>query len=616
MLAYDMQSGIYKTDNFIAQETSKDIIVRATKGSAEISQTLTYSISGAVHDVGITSLEMPRQITSGEPLAVAGTVKNFGSAYEKVTLTLSVHPVAVALQQTAAKQIAPITGTATAATAAVVVSSSASTMTEGGASAQIQTLELQPGEERRFGFKAGPLAAGEYEAAVYASVEGDANSANNRASGIVSVVTAQQPLLISDAKLDKVTYTAGDEMRIKARVLFADGTPATPQAGTVVWANIIGYMLTASTAQTQQTIAAVQTQTVVSQQEKTEYIPPLRDVALQYNQDTQAYEGTLKAPSNAGSYSVIISATAKEYRKATAYLPFIVSGSALHDVGIGIEPIRGVQAGSAFEVRGTLTNHGASKESVTVLLRITSMPLCRSEVCPAVVIPIVYETKTTVEIGPNEKRPVAFPVGPLGAGAYFAQLDARSEADQNRNNDFADMKFEVTGAVPSRKIALQKGWNMFSIPIASSGSAAELLKSCEVTSKVWHYGVGIEDTTKRGYVATDYVTPGLGYWVRIASPCTIEVSGGDVDESFLPQLYAGWNQIGALSKPVLFDEVHGDCKIKSGPWRYNAAGKYEKAETLLPGEGYWVKAESACRLGGSPPLPPEGMAVKSIVKAA
>jgi hypothetical protein len=462
-LAYSAESGIYKTDNFIAQETGKSIIVRATKGSAEISQTLAYSISSGMHDAGVTSLEMPRQIALSEPLTVAGTVKNFGSTYEKVTLTLSISPAAVALQQTAVKQIAPISGTATAATASVVVSSSASTITEGGALAQIQTLELQPSEERQFRFKAGPLAAGEYEVSVYASAEGDANSANNRASGIVSVVTAQQPLLISDAKLDRVTYAAGDEMRVKARVLFADGTPATPQAGTVVWANIIGYMATTSTAQTQQAVAAVQTQTVVSQQEKTEYIPPeLRGVALQYNQDTQAYEGTLKAPSSAGSYAIVISATAKEYQKATAYLPFIVSGSALHDVGISIEPIRGVQAGSAFEVRGTLTNYGASKESVTVMLRITGSPLCRSEVCPAVAIPVVYETKTTVEMGPNEKRSIAFPVGPLGAGAYFAQLDSKSEVDQNKNNDFADAKFEVTGAVPSRKIALQKGWNMFS----------------------------------------------------------------------------------------------------------------------------------------------------------
>jgi hypothetical protein len=125
--------------------------------------------------------------------------------------------------------------------------------------------------------------------------------------------------------------------------------------------------------------------------------------------------------------------------------------------------------------------------------------------------------------------------------------------------------------------------------------------------------MGIEDATKRGYVATDYVAPGLGYWVRVTSPCAIEVSGGDVDESFLPQIYAGWNQIGALSKPVRFDEVRGDCAIKSGPWRYNAAAnKYENAETLLPGEGYWVKAESACRLGSSPPLPPEGMSESKV----
>ena len=59
-----------------------------------------------------------------------------------------------------------------------------------------------------------------------------------------------------------------------------------------------------------------------------------------------------------------------------------------------------------------------------------------------------------------------------------------------------------------------------------------------------------------------------------------------------------WNNLGSPYDNIDFGKVSRACRVSSGPWRYNtAARKWEKAEVLKPGEGYFVKIASDCTLG-------------------
>jgi hypothetical protein len=179
------------------------------------------------------------------------------------------------------------------------------------------------------------------------------------------------------------------------------------------------------------------------------------------------------------------------------------------------------------------------------------------------------------------------------------------------------------------------GWNMFSFPVdirsyitatsqtptemtvekAITGKATDIIqipteKQCESPDHVWHYSNGkyidvLNDPN--GFVN------GWGYWVGMKSDCTVKMTGNKITIEDFPNLEVGWNQIGAPSEAVNFFHVIGDCNLVSGPWWFNSASKkFEKAQVLRPGEGYFVKVKDKCKLGTEiPPLPPEELSVVS-----
>lgn len=158
------------------------------------------------------------------------------------------------------------------------------------------------------------------------------------------------------------------------------------------------------------------------------------------------------------------------------------------------------------------------------------------------------------------------------------------------------------------RIDLYDGWNLFSWPVIYEeivrAGATEFHCDGEVASPIWHYENG-------GYIKVNKPSPGEGYWTMFRIPeggkCYYIIrSGKTFDIDAFNELNAGWNLIGAPSEPVKFSDVVGNCKVISGPWKYNPqTKKYELSDYLRPGEGYWVKVAKSCTLGSAlPPLPP------------
>ena len=183
------------------------------------------------------------------------------------------------------------------------------------------------------------------------------------------------------------------------------------------------------------------------------------------------------------------------------------------------------------------------------------------------------------------------------------------------------------------------GWNMFSFPVdihsyltatsqpvsemtvekAITGKIAEAVteaeeipieRRCPSPDHVWHYSNGkYIDVLKD----PNSIVNGWGYWVKMDYDCIVETTGNKITIDDFPELEAGWNQIGAPSEAVNFYSVIGNCNLLSGPWWFNAESKkYEKAQVLRSGEGYFVKVKDRCSLGSEmPPLPPEELSIIS-----
>jgi hypothetical protein len=164
-------------------------------------------------------------------------------------------------------------------------------------------------------------------------------------------------------------------------------------------------------------------------------------------------------------------------------------------------------------------------------------------------------------------------------------------------NTTSDTCYTPSGNI---QINLKPGWNMFSVPVNTNLNVNDIKTQCGTTNPVWHY-----NPSSSLYESATQVQPGYGYWLKVSNNCYIQVSGNNIES--LPELKAGWNQVGALSQSVNFNDVKGNCNVLGGPWKYNPVTlRYELASILDPGYGYWVRVSSNCNLniGGSPPPTP------------
>jgi hypothetical protein len=93
-----------------------------------------------------------------------------------------------------------------------------------------------------------------------------------------------------------------------------------------------------------------------------------------------------------------------------------------------------------------------------------------------------------------------------------------------------------------------------------------------------------------GYVASEVVEPGRGYWVSYAAPTTIIHNGAFVAPDVAVPVRAGWNLIGCPSVLVDVGSLRPDgTTILSGPFDDSSTSVL----TLEPGRAYWIEVDTA-----------------------
>lgn len=146
-------------------------------------------------------------------------------------------------------------------------------------------------------------------------------------------------------------------------------------------------------------------------------------------------------------------------------------------------------------------------------------------------------------------------------------------------------------------IKLFTGWNMVSVPVQNSVSISQFVSKCGALPYAWAYS--------NGYVQATTLSPGMGYWVKAAKNCEVQVSGNKFNGQ--TALSAGWNMVGSPGDEVSIQEYQGNCAVISGPWYYDLVSKtYVQSATFAPGKAYWLKVSAACTLNNlnMPPAAP------------
>ena len=133
-------------------------------------------------------------------------------------------------------------------------------------------------------------------------------------------------------------------------------------------------------------------------------------------------------------------------------------------------------------------------------------------------------------------------------------------------------------------VEVAEKWNLVSLPFALSGVRKDSLFPTAVSQAFSYNG--------SGYVASDYLEAGKGYWMKFSSNQAVSITGAILAYDTI-SVTAGWNLIGSLFYPVAISEIGSVPGGVVTSQFYDYANGYIAADSLLPGKGYWVKVSQA-----------------------
>ncbi|MBI2418270.1 MAG: T9SS type A sorting domain-containing protein [Ignavibacteriales bacterium] len=159
---------------------------------------------------------------------------------------------------------------------------------------------------------------------------------------------------------------------------------------------------------------------------------------------------------------------------------------------------------------------------------------------------------------------------------YYWKVNAKLSAS---NSPWSDT-WNFTVGTNCRDLNLSTSWNLVSVPLNASNMTASVLFPT-ATSPAYAYN--------NGYIQTQQLLNGAGYWLRYDAPTVVSICGEQVTAGTI-NLNAGWNLIGGygndLSVATLSTIPAGI--VNSSYFGYQ--GGYAIASDLGSGKGYWVRA--------------------------
>jgi hypothetical protein len=145
--------------------------------------------------------------------------------------------------------------------------------------------------------------------------------------------------------------------------------------------------------------------------------------------------------------------------------------------------------------------------------------------------------------------------------------------------------------ITTHEEGIAPGWNLISVNVING----TVVYPDEIAGdKLYVYNLTAENYDE---VPLDEIVPGKGYWIATYLPGNIVATGVAMGSYTVP-LDTGWNMVGSLSKPVAIADaivVPDGALVPDSAFRYNTTTRrYDRVDTINPGDGVWLNAREDC----------------------
>ena len=147
---------------------------------------------------------------------------------------------------------------------------------------------------------------------------------------------------------------------------------------------------------------------------------------------------------------------------------------------------------------------------------------------------------------------------------------------------YLNMEYDniIPGTTTQSSVSINNGWNILSVPLAASDMTGNNLFPTAI-SPFYAYTSGYNQVT--------ILENGKGYWAKFDASQSATITGNYVTGNEI-SVVQGWNLIGPFAYDVVVSGITTvPPNILSSPF-YGYEGGYIIPTTLLPGKGYWIKA--------------------------
>lgn len=164
---------------------------------------------------------------------------------------------------------------------------------------------------------------------------------------------------------------------------------------------------------------------------------------------------------------------------------------------------------------------------------------------------------------------------------FYFKSDGSSTADGFYLDDLKIISFSKRQEQYTATINVNAGWNLISLPIAVNDNRKTTLFPNAI-SNAFKYD--------NGYIQSDSIFNGVGYWIKFSSPQSYNLSGLLLD-SMIVNIKSGWNLIGGINNNLNIYNLRTipDSILNSNFYGYENG--YIPVNVLLPGKAYWIKAK-------------------------
>lgn len=156
--------------------------------------------------------------------------------------------------------------------------------------------------------------------------------------------------------------------------------------------------------------------------------------------------------------------------------------------------------------------------------------------------------------------------------------------------DMKPLKYTIVQgpAQITRTISLNQGWNMVSMPVDAENDSA-IVNFPLLQGNAYGFN--------GSYIPAYTLQNGKGYWVKYPTADSVSITGVYLESIGFNVPSPGWTMLGSVSDAVGLNSLYTiPAGCNTGNVYKFENGSYQIADSLKPGNGYWIKLTQPCNV--------------------